>query len=204
MIPPQLMGLAAKLLGVLALIVALIGVGEWHGRRAKDIEHAAEISRQAIASGENIIKNAENTAREEAHTARIRQEQTQRTRIVEKDVIKYVESPGKKCEVSPELERIVDAISASGVPAGAEPVPDPPAAPVAGGLHDASTADGLPASASAAGELAASPDARLTDAEILQAYAYAAEQYYTLRDTYHALVEWVETSYAIAKEGAGR
>lgn len=204
MIPAVLMGPISKLAGVLALIVALIGVGEWHGRRAVHQQWDAAISRQAMHAAENVITNAENTARVETTFERTKQARAERVRTVEREVIKYVESPSQKCEVSPELEQLVDAISASGVPAGAEPVRDSPAAPPASGLPDSASSDGLPASASASSEPAASPDARLTDAEILQAYAYAAEQYYALRDTYHALVEWVESSYVIAKEGAGR
>lgn len=180
--PALLAGPLLKVAGVAVLILALIGMGEWHGRQAVQQEWDAAITEQQMATGENIVKNAQNTARIESEFQRKLEAQAARVRIVNKEVKVYVESPSTKCDISPEFERVFDAVSR---------------------MHEPS-ADGLSATPDAPGAALELPGARVTDAEILQAYQLAVVELFNLWDTYHALVAWTRSSYAVANDGAGR
>ncbi len=182
MIPAVLMGPLGKIVGVLVLVMALIGLGEWHGSKAVQEQWDVAVARQAMHTAASVIANAQNTAQIETKYEQTVQAQTERERIVTKEVIKYVQGPSKKCVESPEFVRAFDAVS---------------------GLHDA-PADGVPASASSPGAVAVAPEAQVTDAEVLETYQSSVIQLFELWDTYAALVEWTRSSYAIAQDGAGR
>lgn len=64
-------------------------------------------------------------------------------------------------------------------------------------------ANGLPPSSSPPGGAAPRP-ADLEAATVLSAHAGDARAYVELKDRYAALVEWVKTSYALQKAGAGK
>lgn len=180
--PGLLMEPLGKLAAVLVVVLALVGIGEWHGRRAVQQRWDAAIAQQAMASAAVVIQAAENTAAVETRYEEAAREQEARVRVVTREVVRYVQSPAEKCQASPELVRAVDAVS---------------------GLLDGA-ADGLPASASAAGAAPVENEAPITDAEILRAYEAAVVELAALWDTYAALVEWVESSYAIGRDGAGQ
>lgn len=177
---PLLLGPLGKLLGVLALIIALIGLGEWHGRKAVHQQWDAAIARQAMQTTETVIKGAENTAQAEKQYDATVQAQVERVRVVNKEVITYVEGPAQKCVVSHEFKRVFDAVSGM---RDADPV----------GVPAASDTTGSPAEPSADGP---------TDAEVLQAYEGAVVQLYELWDAYSALVSWVRSSYEIQRDGS--
>lgn len=180
--PALLIGPLGKVLGIGLLILALIGIGEWHGRQAVQEAWDAAVARQAMDAAETVIRAAENTARIESDFQKRLDAQAARVKVVTKEVKVYVESPAKKCELSPEFERVFDAVS---------------------GLHHAS-ADSVPAAADAPGAAAVLPQTPVTDAEILQVHQLSAVELANLWDTYSALRDWVRSSHAIAREGAGR
>lgn len=180
--PPMLMGPLGKVLGVCLVIVALVLVGEWHGRRAVQQRWDAAIARQAMEAASVVIQAAENTAAVETRYEQATREQAERVRVVTKEVVRYVQSPAEKCSASPELVRAVDAVS---------------------GLLDGTT-DGMSSASGAAGAAPVSNEAPITDAEILRAYEAAVVELADLWDTYAALVEWVESSYALSRDGSGR
>lgn len=153
-----------------------------YGENRRQLEWDASVAEQQMATGENIVKNAQNTARIESEFQRQLDAQANRVRVVNKEVKVYVESPTEKCLVSPEFERVFDALSR---------------------MHEPS-ADSLPAAPDPTGAAAVVPRAPLTDAAILAAYQLAVVELFNLWDTYAALVEWVRSSRAIAAEGAGR
>jgi hypothetical protein len=152
-----------------------------YGEHRRQLEWDAAIATQAIASAQTVITAAENTARVETKFVRQAAKTKVVTQTIEKEVIRYVEGPSQKCVVSPEFERAFDTVSR---------VPDAPA-------------DGVPAAPSAPGVVAESPEAPVTDAAVLFAYQDAIDELDALWDTYHALVEWVRTSYAIQTAGGG-
>lgn len=180
--PAILVSPIAKLLGLLAVLGALIGIGEWHGRKAVQQQWDAAVSRQAMAAANTVIQAAQNTATIETKYDGTVRAQTERVRVVTKEVVKYVESPAQKCTESPEFVRAFDAISRLSW--------DP--------------ADRLPSPADATGAPATTPEAPVTDAAVLAAYQRAVVELAALWDAYAALVEWTRSSHTIAKAGAGR
>lgn len=179
--PIWLTGPLLKLLGVLALILALIGVGEWHGRGAVQTKWDASIAKQAVASANTVIKAAENTAKLETKLETAKRTRAGTVQIIHDEVIRYAEGPSQKCVLNSELERVADDLAR---------------------LHN--DADRVPAAPSAPGQPAAAPETHVTDVALLRAYEDATAQLFTFWDTYHALVEWVTTTYVIEREGAGR
>jgi|GEM_PF-7133121 len=177
-----LAGPAGKILGGLALIIAIFVAGEFHGREAIQQQWDAAIASQAMDAADTVIEAAEETARIEKDLSKHEQIHDERVRVITKERITYVEKEPQHCLVTPEFERVFDRISR---------------------LHDP-TEDSLPAAADSARATAQSSSAQLADAEILAAYQHAVVQLFALWDTYQALVDWVRTSHEIAKEGAGR
>jgi hypothetical protein len=95
---------------------------------------------------------------------------------VEKEVVRYVESPDRKCILSPGFERMFDRIS---------------------GVLDGAS-DGLPAADATPSPLDVPAGPSITDAEVLRAYESAITQYGEERERYRALSEWLTNNYAIA------
>jgi hypothetical protein len=180
--PLLLMGPLGKILGLAVLVLALVGFGEWHGRKAVQLRWDATVSVQAVEAAQSVIAAAENTAAIERKFADTLREHDAQVRIVEKEVTVYVQGKSPKCPVSPQLEHTIDTVSR---------------------LLDTST-DSLPAAASAPRGVAEPPQADLTDAALLQAYEHAVEELSDLWNTYAALVEWTRSSYAVAREASGQ
>jgi hypothetical protein len=144
-----------------------------YGEHRKQIEWDAAIAVQAVQAAENVIKAEENTASVVTRYIRVKGETQVITETVEKEVVKYVDSPHPACLLDREFERVWDDANRLSAAAG-------------------------PAGGTAAGA------ADLEAATVLRAHAGDARAFADLRDRYAALVEWVKTTYAIQKEGAGR
>lgn len=164
---------------IAAAIVGILTGVFLYGKHLKQQEWDASLTQQAIKSSEQMVKQAENTAQVEVRYIKEQGATEVRTQIVEKEVVRYVEGPAKKCELDPQFVRTFDTISR---------------------LHDPSTV-GLPTSDASAGESDQSNGAVLTDITVLRAYEHAVVELHELWNTYAALVEWVTTSHELAHEG---
>lgn len=160
-----------------AFCVGLIAYGEYR----KQLEWDASIGTQAILSASQIIAQAVNTAAVEVRYIKVKGATRTVTQTVEKEVIRYVDSPTTKCVLAPEFVLAFDHLS---------------------GLLDP---DHIRVSSAAgpAGDPDESAGAVTTDAEVLRAYQAAIVQYRDLWLAYVALVEWVRTSYALHAEAEG-
>ena len=175
--PALLIGPLAKIIGVVAIVAFLIGVGEWHGRKAIQQSWDASIGKQAILSASDVIAQAVNTAQVETRYIQVKQKADVRTKIVEREVVKYVET-SSPCRLSPEFERVYDAVT---------------------GLLQ-SAEDGLPAAADPSGPPAESAAAAVTDVAVLHAHEALVIQYRDLWLTYSALVKWVRSTYSLQQK----
>jgi len=180
--PLMLAGPLAKFLGILVLILAVFGAGEWHGRKAVQQAWDAAIAQQAINSANSVITQAENTARVVVKYVKIKGENTTVTETIEKEVIRYVNLPGETCQLSPEFESTFDRLS---------------------GVLDHSP-DGVPPSPGSTGGVPEPSRTPLEDTTVVRAHGDAVEQLRDLWITYAALVEWVRSSYALQRAGSGR
>lgn len=145
-----------------------------YGSHRKQLEWDAAIAKQAVQSAQNVIKSAENTAKVTTKYIKVKGETKTITKIVKKEVIKYVQAPHPVCTLDRHFERVWDRASDRVSPASRS----------SSGLADTS-------------------DSGLTPVEVLSAHADDARSYYELRDAYRALVEWVQTTYALQRKGAG-
>jgi hypothetical protein len=177
-----LAGPLAKILGAVVAMAAVFGLGYWEGRAAIQEAWDAAVTRQAMDAVDTVIRAAENTARIEAEFQRQLDAHASKVQIVRKEVKVYVETPATKCVLTPEFERVFDAVSR---------------------VRDAGT-DGLPAAGESPGAAVVPSDAVLTDATVLLAYEGAVVELFALWDTYSALRDWVRSSHVIETEGAGR
>lgn len=182
MIPPNWVAPLVKAGAVLALAGALYGAGQYHGRSAIQLRWDAAVAQQQMATGENIVKNAQNTAAIESQHQKTIDALAKRVRTLTQEVKGYAKSPAKKCELSPEFVTVFDALSR---------------------LHQP-PADGVSAAADSAGAVAVLSQAPVTDAEVLEVHQLSTVELANLWDTYSALRDWVRSSHAIASEGAGR
>lgn len=180
--PLMLAGPLAKFLGILVLILAIFGAGEWHGRKAVQQAWDAAITTQAIAAGEAIIAQAENTARSERKYAKLKAESITRTRIVEKVVREYVNFPDSNCQLSPRFERDFNTVSR---------------------MLDADS-NGVSSTDSPTGGAPGAPETPLGTSEILLSHQEAVRQLRDLWDTYEALAQWVKSNYELSRAGSGR
>lgn len=110
-------------LALAAFCVGLIAYGE----HRKQIEWDAAIAAQAVKSAETVIKEAENTAVVVTKYIKVKGETQIVTETVEKEVLRYVDTPHPACLLDREFERVWD--DANRLPAaarstgGAAPVP---------------------------------------------------------------------------------
>lgn len=166
--------------GLIALAILAFCAGlVFYGAHLKQNEWDASLTQQALKSADQTIKQAENTAEVEVRYIKVQGATEIRTHVVEKEVIRYVEGPAKKCLLDPEFVRTFDAIS---------------------WMHDPATI-GLPSPRASTGELAQSGGPIIADAQILFAYEHAVVELHELWNTYAALVEWVRTSHELSHEG---
>ena len=89
-----------------SLCVGLIA----YGSHRKQLEWDASIAKQAIESASQVIAQAVNTAKVEVRYIEKQAKTKIVTQTIEKEVIRYVDSPAKKCELSPEFEHAFDAV----------------------------------------------------------------------------------------------
>lgn len=180
--PLMLAGPLAKFLGILVLILAIFGAGEWHGRTAVQQAWDAAIAQQAIASAKSVITQAENTAKVVVKYVKLRGHDRVVTETVEKEVIRYVNLPGEQCQLSPEFVSTFDRIS---------------------GVLDRHS-DRLPPSPGPTGGTPESTGPPLKDAAVLRAHGDAVGQLRDLWTAYASLVEWVRSSDELQRAGSGR
>lgn len=181
-IPPAVAAGLIKVGVALAIAASLYGLGQWHGRTAVQDRWDVSVAQQQMAAGENIVKNAQNTAAIESHYQKTIDAQAKRVRVLTQEVKAYADSPRKQCEFDARFERVFDDASR---------LLDP-------------GADGVPAAADATGAAAVLPETAVTDIEVLEVHQLTAVELANLWDTYSALRDWVRSSHAIASEGAGR
>lgn len=181
--PALLMGPLGKLLGVLALVLAIFLSGEWHGRAAIQQAWDASTAEQALKAAAAVIDQAEHTAKIHTRYIKIKGDTKIVTQIVEKEIVKYVQDPtAEHCLLSPQFERGFNAISG---------VLDRPA-------------DRLPAPSGPTGDPVEHAGAPLTDVAILYAHHDTVSQLRDLWDAYRTLVTWVRESYNLQRAGTGR
>lgn len=184
-----------KAIAGLAVVGIAFGAGWYQANEANREEYEAQLSRQIARAAESQYQQETARAKVEADYQRQIRAASERVTIVEKEVVKYVTGPSKKCPVSAELERAHDAVtslhdivpSPDGLPAASGPAGEPDAAP-AGGLQNAPGDPGQP----------------LDDSVMLEAYAAALMEYSALWDVYDSLREWVIVSYQMQVKGSGR
>lgn len=175
--PAMLVGPMLKVLGIAVVILGLIAIGEWHGRGAVQQEWDAAITKQATLTASELIERARQDASGIVRYITVTGEAQARTKIIEREVVKYVASPSEKCVLSPEFVWTFDTVS---------------------GLLDPSE-NGLPASTNPTGNIPESASATVTDAEVLRAYETAIIQYRDLWLAYNALREWTRNSMPVPK-----
>ena len=168
--------------GLAVGVLAICGIIFWQGMEFTQTRWDASVAKQQMATGENIVQNAQNTARIESEFQRKIEARDKRIRSLKQEVKVYANSPSKKCALSPEFVTVFDALSR---------------------LHDA-PADGVPTAADSTGAVAIVSEAPVTDAEVLEVHQLTTVELANLWDTYAALRDWVRSSHAIASEGAGR
>lgn len=169
-----------KLAGLAAIILALIGAGEWHGRKAVQEQWDAAIGKQATKTISDVIAAEVNKANAQVVYVQQKAKVVVKEKIIEKEVVAYGDSPETKCLVDDEFVRAFDDLSRL--------------------LNTG--ADSLPAADGAAGDPAAATHGPVTTVEILRAYQAAIFQAGADRQGYQALSDWNRSDYALRKAQA--
>lgn len=173
---------AAKILGAVLGVAAIFAGGMWWGYDKCETKHRASIMEQSLEANETMRKANDNLLRVERERDESLARHEVKIQTIETIKVKYVQGPSKQCDVSPELERTVDAISR---------------------VHDPTTND-LPAPTDSSRAVAESPAPPVTDAALVAAYEYCTGKLYETYDLYYRpLTDWVKSSQSIALEGAG-
>ena len=168
--PPFLATMAFKIIAVLVIAASLYGIGRYHQWQADKQKMDAAIAQAATKAATTVIQEAENTAKVMTKYIKVKGDTEIRTETIEKEVIRYVDRPHSVCVLDREFERVWD------------------------------DSNDLRHAASATGGVDGAADSGLTSATVLSAHAADAHAYFTLKDRYTALVEWVKTTYAIRRE----
>lgn len=181
--PALLIGPLGKFFGILILVLAIFGAGEWHGRGAVQQAWDASVARQAITAAENVIKQAKHTAKAEVKFIKLKGETEVITKIVEKEILTYAQDPTQDhCLLSPQFERGFNAVS---------------------GVLDRPS-DRLSTPSGAAGDPLERAGTPLSTVAVLYAHHDAVTQLRDLWDTYHALATWVRETYELQHAASGR
>lgn len=178
-VPPQLLTPLAKGLAIVAIAAALYGLGQWHGREAIQQRWDASVTVQTGEAMSVMIDQARNQADAQVRYVEVQGKELVRTKVVTKEVVKYVESSAQQCVLSPEFEWTYDTIVS---------------------LLD-TTEDGLPAANRPTRTLDESARAQVTDATVLLAVTDLVTQYRDLWLAYRALRDAWRSDYALASEG---
>jgi hypothetical protein len=179
--PPLLATIGAKLAvaaGILVLLLAIYGLGRYHGWSACQTEHQAAIAQQALGSADTVIETAKNTGKVLVKYDKAAQRDaalaTARAAALEKELNDYVQTH-PVCPVPDQLVRVFDAPPADRLPAAAHPTTG-----------------------------AAQTGAALTTVELLRALDDWRTRYDAVALQLNTLIEWTETSLKIQEAGAGR
>lgn len=165
------------LFGVIGLL-SLLGGAVLYGEHRKQIEWDAALTEQAVKVASQMIDQARNTAAEEVKDIKRKSATKTITTVVEKEVIRYVQTHPTECILTPSFERMFDRISGM-LDASGERLP----------TADLATTDlSVPATA---GPL-------FTCAEVLRAYEYAIGLWREERDRNIALSDWTQSAYQLA------
>lgn len=154
------------------IVLAILGYSGsliYYGEQRKQEEWDAAITKQATLTASQIIDRARQDAKGVVQYIEVTGKAHVRTQIVEKEVVKYVDSKAEKCNMSPEFEWAFDTVSR--LPSARE--------------------DSLSPTGNAPGDTPPPTGAPITDAEVLRAYEAAIIQYRDLWLAYTALVAWV-------------
>ena len=171
----------AKFVGGAILLAAIVLGLIQYGKNLKQNEWDASLTKQGVKSAEQVIAEAENTAKVEVRYIKVKGATEIVHQIVEKEVIKYVEHPDA-CRLTPEFERTVDAISR---------------------LYDPS-AERMPSSSGPSGDAVERGSATASCTALIRAYQYVVGQLIEQRNAYEALVDWVRSDYEIQRSDVGR
>lgn len=175
MIPPMLLTPVAKIAAAGLLIASLWGWGYLTGRAHVQESWDASLAQQAMQTAKQVVAEATMSNQVLKEHATDLREAEAAARVLEREVIRYVQAPAKPCSVDPEFERLFDELSRMPEPA-ADPVPAPDAG---------------------AGEPAEPQETGVTTTEILQAYYRALDELTFLWIDYEALVQWERGRYIV-------
>jgi hypothetical protein len=165
-IPPFLW----KLIGGVVVIGGLCGLSYLKGRAHVQQAWDAAITEQATRTAQQMIAEAAHAADVEKRAAEVKTVTKTKLKIVEKEVIKYVQSPDAKCEPGPHFVRTWDDLS---------------------GVYNADL-QRMPATDASPEQPDALPGPSITSAEVLRAYHTAIQELAGWRDAYRALVQYEE------------
>lgn len=157
------------IIGGIVLLLTIYGVWCYaKGKAAVKQEWDASIAQQAQESALQVIAEAQMS--NEVLKAHADQEREAEARLepIEREVIRYVQSPEKPCSVDPEFVRLFDELSR---------------------LPGADT-ERLPTPDASAGEPVEPQSTGITTTELLQAYYATIDELMFLWIDYSALVQW--------------
>jgi type II secretory pathway pseudopilin PulG len=183
-----------KVIGAAAILAAAYGAGWFQANGANRKEYEAQLSRQIAKAAQSQFDLE--TIRAQYDALKLTKETEQQTRIEfrDREVIRYVKSPAKKCVVSDELERAHDALTIlHDIVSSPDRVPS--SSETAGGA-DEPPAAGLP-------HAGRDPGPPLDDSVMLEAYGMCLEAYSSLWDTYSLLRDWNRVTYVRQREALG-
>ena len=161
-------------LAILAAVSFCVGL-ILYGEHRKQIEWDASMMEQAKAVAADTIEKAQEAAKVQVRYIERAAKIKTVEKIVNQEVVRYVETPSNKCILSPSFERNFDRISGV-LGAGADALQPADTAPSQLDVPS----DGPP----------------VTDAEILQAYYTALTRWRERDEQYRALSEWVEQMHS--------
>jgi hypothetical protein len=183
-----------KVLGVFAISVAIYGLGWYQANEANREKYEAQLSRQVAKAAQSQFEME--TIRGEFDALKLvkNKEQEDRVEYRDREVIRYVKSPAKKCVVSAELESAHDALtrlhdivpSPDSLSSSTETAGDT-YEPAATGLPDPGRDQGPP----------------IDDSMMLEAYGMCLDAYSSLWGTYSLLRDWNRVTYARQLEALG-
>lgn len=177
MIPPMLLTPVAKIVAAGLFFASIWGWGFLVGKQWVQEEWDAAITQQALQSAKQVLAEAKmsnDVLKAHADVTRAAEAQAE---TIEREVIRYVQTPTQPCSVDPEFVRLFDELSRL-----------PGLAP-----DRLSTADVR------AGELDEPSATGITTTEVLQAYYAAIDELMFLWLDYAALVQWERGRYIVQR-----
>lgn len=175
--------------------IAIVGVlvfGWGYLKGSADVKQAwdASVAKQAAEVSQQVMKQATVSQQVLNDHANTEQQARERIKIVEKEVIKYVQSPNKPCVLEPPLVERFDAVS--------RVLTDEDRVPAADGRPRVVT-ESSGAVVAGTESVRSGEEVAITTHEALQAYHAAVEQLAMLWVDYAALVQWERGRYIVEK-----